>query len=155
SLTFLQALRNGDGGVVGLDGARATLVSPDGRHVYVASGGLPRGPAGHALVALARGPATGLLPLLPASGHGGGGVMGLFGVYAIAFAPGGATLYAASFGANSLAVFDRDADTGALDFRQVIFDGPAHLGGAHAVAASPDARHVYVGAFNEPAVTWF
>src|SRR5262249_58161052 len=46
SLTFVQALRNGVGGVVGLTGARAVLVSPDGRHVYVASGGVPRGPAG-------------------------------------------------------------------------------------------------------------
>src|SRR5262249_12763435 len=154
SLTFVQALRNGVGGVVGLTGARAVLVSPDGRHVYVASGGLPPGPAEHAIPGVARDPPTGRLTLLRTRRAGGDGVMGLFGVYAIAFAPGGATLYAASFGANALAVFGRDANTGVLDFRQVIFDGPADLGGAHAVAASPDGGHVYVAAFNEPAVTW-
>jgi len=155
SLTFVQALRNGVGGVVGLTGARAVLVSPDGRHVYVASGGLPGEPADHAIAGFARDPATGLLTFLDARIDGVDGVMGLFGVYAIAFAPGGATLYAASFGANALAVFGRDANTGVLDFRQVVFDGPADLGGAHAVAASPDGGHVYVAAFNEPAVTWF
>lgn len=155
ALTLLQVLRNGIGGVFGLGGARVTLVSPDGRHVYVGSGAILVSPTDNAIAAFARDPATGLLTFIDAYLDGTGGVAGLFGVYEIAFAAGGASLYAASFGANAVAVFDRDTASGALAFRQVIFDGPAALGGAHAVVASPDDAHVYVGAFAEPALAWF
>jgi 6-phosphogluconolactonase (cycloisomerase 2 family) len=155
ALSFLQVLRNGIDGVVGLGGARSTLVSPDGRYVYVGSGAILVSPSDNAIVAFARDPATGLLTFSDAWFDGVDGVTGLFGVYEIAFAAGGASLYAASFGANAVVAFDRDAATGALTFRQAIFDAPAALGGAHAVAASPDDAHVYVGAFNEPALGWF
>jgi 6-phosphogluconolactonase (cycloisomerase 2 family) len=40
-LRFLEAIRNGQGRVDGLRGARAVVVSPDGRHVYVGSGESP------------------------------------------------------------------------------------------------------------------
>src|SRR5262249_32968538 len=66
SLAVVQAMRNGVGGVVGLTGARAVLVSRDGRHVYVASGGLPGESADHAIAGFARDPATGLLTFVDA-----------------------------------------------------------------------------------------
>ena len=155
ALTFLQVLRNGTDGVLGLDGARVTLVSPDGLHVYVASGAILVAPSDNAVVVFARDPASGLLTFLHAYPDGVDGVSGLFGVYQIAFAAGGASLYGASFGANAITAFDRDTASGALAFRQVVHDGAALLGGAHALAVSPDDAQVYVAAFNEPALTWF
>ena len=154
ALTFLQVLRNGTDGVIGMGGARSTLVSPDGKFVYVGSGAILVSPTDNAIVVFARDPASGLLTFVEAQFDNVGGVDGLFGVYEIAFAAGGASLYAASFGDNAVAVFDRDAVTGGLAFRQAIFDGPP-LGGAHALVASPDDAHVYVAAFNEPALAWF
>jgi 6-phosphogluconolactonase (cycloisomerase 2 family) len=152
ALTFLQALRTGDAGASGLDGARATLVSADGLHVYVASGGIFVGPAAHAIAAFARDTATGLLTFVGAWENGVDGVQGLVGVYDLALTANGASLYAASFASNAVVAFVRDPATGALAFQQVIFDGPARTGGAHAVATSPDDAHVYVAAFAEPGI---
>ncbi len=147
ALTFRQVLRNGDGATAGLRGARTTRVSPDGRHVYVGSGGLPGSVADHAIAAFARDSETGLLGFAGAWFDDVDGVAGLAGVYDLAFAAGGASLYAASFGDNAVSVFDREADDGLLAFRQVLHDGAARLGAAHALAVSDDDRHVYVAAF--------
>lgn len=155
ALSFLQVLRNGAGGARGLDGARVAVVSPDGRHVYVASGGIGVGPVDHALVAFARDQTTGLLSFVDAYVDDTGDLNGLNAGYSIGFAAGGSVLAVASFGDNALAIFDRDAVSGALALRHVTFDGPAALGGAHAVAASPDDAELYVAAFNEPALAWF
>ncbi len=151
ALAFRQVLRNGAGGVSGLRGARTVRVAPDGMQVYVGSGGFPGPPADHALVTLARDPATGLLAFVDSLLDDVAGVEGLGGVYDLDVAPDGATLYAASFGDNAVATFDRDA-TGRLAFRQVRYDGGVRLGAAHALATSPDGAHLYVAAFGAPGI---
>lgn len=71
TLTFLQVLRDGVGGVDGLDGAWTVTVSPEGSHVYAA------GFADHALAVFARDPGTGGLSFVEAEVNGVGGVVGL------------------------------------------------------------------------------
>src|SRR5437867_6449551 len=74
---------------------------------------------------------------------GSSGVNGLRSADALALSPDGADLYAAGSGDSALAVFSRDAATGALTFieqeRQGSF-GVEGLGGASAVAVSPDRK---------------
>lgn len=154
-LAFRQVLRNGDGGASGLRGARTVRVSPDGAHVYVGSGGYPGALADHAIAAFRRDAGTGLLTFVDARFDDVEGVEGLGGVYDLVLAADGTSLYAASFGDNAVAVFDRDAADGRLAFRQVQYDAGVRLGAAHAVAVSPDDRHVYVGAFGEGGVQGF
>jgi DNA-binding beta-propeller fold protein YncE len=99
-------------------GATSLAISPDGRHAYAASGA-EAGGAG-AVAVLARDRATGALtPLRGRSGciAASGGcrrARGLRGAAAIALSPDGANVYVVSFLGCAVAVFDRDAGTGAL-----------------------------------------
>ena len=133
------------------------VVSPDGRHVYVASYG------SHAVAVFARSRRTGLLEQLPGQrgcvrhGRGGGCAPGraLGGPASIAISPDGRNVYVAASGSDALGVFARNRRTGAL--RQL--SGPsgcfsARPGGGctvgralnepTSVAASPDGARVYV-----------
>ncbi len=70
-LTFIEAQRNGGGGVTGLGGAWGVTVSPDGAHVYAASY-LDR-----AVAAFRRNTTTGRLTFIEARVNGSGGLAGL------------------------------------------------------------------------------
>jgi DNA-binding beta-propeller fold protein YncE len=132
-------------------------LSPDGRHVYVASYG------SHAVAVFARARRNGDLEQLPGRrgcvGHEGAGpcasARALARPSAVAVSPDGGNVYVAASGSNSLAVFERNRRTGAL--RQLpgakgclsqlagggCFDGRA-LNEPVAVAVSPDGARVYV-----------
>jgi DNA-binding beta-propeller fold protein YncE len=132
-------------------------VSPDGRHVYVASFG------SHAVAAFARDSSSGRLEQLPGRrgcvGHLGAGACSagraLARPSALAISPDGRNVYVAAAGSNALSVFARNRRTGAL--RQLpgvegclsqlpgggCFDGRA-LNEPVAVAVSPNGRRVYV-----------
>src|SRR5262249_42442556 len=69
ALTWLGAEQNGVNGVDGLDGPHEVLVSPDGRHVYVASD--------QSVAVFARDIATGHLTYVQHQKHGVGGSPGL------------------------------------------------------------------------------
>jgi DNA-binding beta-propeller fold protein YncE len=132
-------------------------VSPDGRHVYVASFG------SHAVAAFVRDPKTGRLEQLPGErgcvAHLGAGpcssARALARPSALAISPDGRNVYVAASGSNALAVFARNRRTGALTqlpgakgcLSQLAgggcFDGRA-LNEPVAVAVSPDGRRVYV-----------
>jgi DNA-binding beta-propeller fold protein YncE len=137
------------------------VVSPDGRHVYVASYG------SHAVAIFARARRTGYLRQL-------GGVRGcvrhqreagrvrncvaaraLGGPVAIAISPDGRSVYVAAAGSDALSVFARDRRTGALrqlggaagclSQRPGAGCGPARaLNEPTSVAVSPDGARVYV-----------
>jgi len=71
------------------------------------------------------------------------------GARGIAISPKGDSLYVASYQASNLVVLDIDAQSGKTKVRQIIKDeqGDVHgLGGAFAVACSPDGDFVYTSA---------
>ena len=71
TLAFVEAKRGGVDGVDGLIGAWSVAVSPDGRHLYVASF------ADQAVAAFTRDATTGALTFVEAQVNGIGGVVGL------------------------------------------------------------------------------
>ncbi len=112
--------------------ARRFAVSPDGRHVYVANG---------QLAIFERDAGTGTLTFIP------GPVLSGFG--GLVASPDGRHLYV--FSTAGLLVLERESTSGQLTFVEVIPplsaerpDGVEGLGGAAALAVSPDGRHVYV-----------
>ncbi len=89
-------------------------------------------------------------------------VEALYGVSGLAVSPDGAHLYATGQYDDAIAVFTRNATTGALTFVEVLHDGDAQvpltidgLDGAESVAVSPDGAHAYVAGFNDGAVAVF
>ncbi len=146
------------GGVAALAGASAVVVSGDGRHVYVASAGSnavlvftrdwnPLSPSFGALTAMASATMV----------DGVGGVNGLAGAAALALSPDGAHLYVAGAGDDAVAVFERSAASGALDWVEVEVDGAGSsaLAGAAALAVSPDGAHLYVSGADDAALAVF
>lgn len=151
-LVFVGAQFDGSLGVDGLDGAHAAAVSPDGKHVYVAAA------TDDAVAVFARDAATGALTFVEAEKDGSGGVDGLNGTEHLALSPDGNHLYAAGLLDHAVAVFSRDAGTGALTFVEVHKDGAAGvngLAGASWVTVSPDGKHVYVAGRFDDAVAVF
>jgi DNA-binding beta-propeller fold protein YncE len=133
------------------------VVSPDGRHVYVASYG------SHALAIFKRDRRTGVLEQLSGErgcirqGRGGGcaSARALGGPAAISISPDGRNVYVASAGSDALSAFARDRRTGRLRqlagaagcFSQRLGGGctPARaLNEPTSVAVSPDGDRVYV-----------
>jgi 6-phosphogluconolactonase (cycloisomerase 2 family) len=110
-LTSVQLLEDGVGGVQGLNGAAAVVVSPDGKHVYVGNGV-------NSIALFQRDPFTGLLTFDSLTAETVPDT--LEDVNDLDVSPDGQNLYAApedsSVGAPT--VFTRDALTGALTFLQ-------------------------------------
>ncbi len=146
-LTFVEAEFDGVGGVSGIDGADAVVVSPDGNHVYV--GAL----TADAIAAFARNSVSGELTFVEAYFEGFGGVDGIDGLRDLDISPDGEHIYTASNDTsgsvdNAVAVFSRDQITGELTYLEAIFDGVGGadgLGSPASVKVSPDGKHVYVG----------
>jgi 6-phosphogluconolactonase (cycloisomerase 2 family) len=142
------------GGFVSFPDARDLAVSPDGGHVYVA--------VTHQFNALlavfSRNAATGLLTFVETKENNVGGVTGLAQVSSVAISPDGAHVYATGNGENAVAVFSRNASTGALTFVEVQRDGVGGVDGLFRVASvgiSPDGAHVYAAGQFENEVAMF
>ena len=90
----------------------AVAISPDGRNLYVPT----YYPVG--LAVFARDSGTGLLSLLELQLPGQNGVDGLEGSRGVAVSGDGAQVYVTGADNDAIAVFDRDATTGALTFVQ-------------------------------------
>jgi uncharacterized repeat protein (TIGR01451 family) len=123
-LAVAAVARDGEGGVAGLAGAARIRLSPDGAHLYVAAR------ASNAIGHFLRDGSSGDLGFAGLTRNGdpapgtGGQVIGLGGASDVLVPADGAQLYAVARDDDALTVFDRDA--GALDYRDVFFDG---LGG--------------------------
>ncbi|NOZ28307.1 MAG: beta-propeller fold lactonase family protein [Chloroflexi bacterium] len=155
SLTFVEAV-DVFGSVAGVDSARAVAVSPDNLSVYVT--GKDDARTDDAIAVYSRNADTGRLSPVEMVQEGVNGVAGLNALTGITVSPDNRNVYAANIW-HTMAVFNRDPDTGALTFVQVLEDkvDVANNGllGAHVVAVSPDNRHVYVTGRRGDTVTVF
>ena len=145
----------------GLDRASGIAVSPDGRTVYVAAN------TGNGVAVLSRNRKTGKLTetgcVADANAACAKGT-GLKGATYPAVSPDGRNVYVASASSNAVAIFTRDAATGALTEQGCLTDATSAdanctkspgLRGASTVAVSGDGRNVYVAARDSSAVTSF
>ena len=145
-------------------GSNAVAISPDGRHVYVASS------RSDAIAVFSRSARTGALTqrqgaagCIAADGADrcAAGV-GLDGPNSVAVSPDGRSVYATSLHSDAVLTFHRDPSTGALAQAGCVAGQaipgctPSRtLDGADVVVVSGDGRSVYVGAFAAGTVTTF
>ena len=140
-LTFVQAVKNGLGGVNGITGPNSIAVSPNGANVYVV------GEFDDAVALFDRDPQTGKLTWIALAQDGVAGVTGLGGALSIALSPDGTSAYVAAELDDAVATFSRSPQTGALTFIGALHNGVGDvegLFGASALAVSPDDSAVYV-----------
>ena len=127
-----------DGLVNGFSNAGGLTVSPDGSHLYVASG--------DGLVTFQRDAATGEIAGEALLREGDGGAMGIVEPEDVLVSPDGDFVYTADR-TGAVAVFARDDLTGQLSFVEAHFDNMAGVDGigkARGLALSPGAEHLYV-----------
>jgi 6-phosphogluconolactonase (cycloisomerase 2 family) len=139
-LTFVEVLRDGVGGVDGLNGASAITLSADGAYVYVAA-------LDDAAVAIfGRNAGTGQLTFVGVERDGLERDAGIGGAERITIAPDGAHVYVSAN--ETVVVFNRDAGTGQLALAQVLrhrVDGVEGIEDPVQIALSADGSEVYVG----------
>jgi 6-phosphogluconolactonase (cycloisomerase 2 family) len=152
-LTVVEDYIDGDGGIIdGLAGAYSVVVSPDGYHVYVAGG------QDDAVAGFVRNATSGELSFFQVISDTGSVINGLDRARSLAISPDGKQVYVASMDADSLTVYDRNPNTGNLSFVEIHrdgFGGVNGLDGAHAVAVSPDGKHVYAAGSADDALVVF
>ena len=139
-LTFRQAVVD-SAGTDGLAGARSVAVTPDGRHVYVASS------SDSAVTFLARDDQTGDLTYVGRVRYSESAVDGLNWAESVVVSPDGAYVCVAGNSGDAVAVFARHAITGELFYQSQVEDGVGGVDGldsAIAAAFSPDGAYVYV-----------
>lgn len=151
SLDPIEVQEEGQSGVSGLEGASASVVSPDGKHVYVT------GSIDSAVVVFARDLATGNLTWRQQHTDDVGGIDGIAGADALAISPDGSHLYVTGPSENKIALFSRNAGSGALTFVGSYAEGGGidGLGGAGDIIVSPDGAHVYVAGTGEDKIATF
>lgn len=139
-LTYHSQVRDGAGGVDGLNSVRTTLVSPDGKTLYAI------GENGEGAV-FSRNTSTGALTLAQTLKNGVGGISGLGFGNAIALSPDGKHVYFNSGLIGGIVLFERNTTTGLLTFKKVAAQnntaGVQGLDNIRAVRISPDGANLY------------
>lgn len=150
-----QAVRALDGPAPFL-GSEAVAITPDGKHVYVASS------SSDAIAIFTRNARSGKLTqakgtagcIARKGANGCASASGLDGPNSVAVTPDGRSVYVASLKTNALLSFKRNRSTGALKKSGCIANEAipgCTLGrgllGPDVVSVSPDGKNVYVGAF--------
>ncbi|MEM7049881.1 MAG: beta-propeller fold lactonase family protein [Acidobacteriota bacterium] len=164
-LTFDRAWFEGADGVSSLLSPAGLSVSPDGLQLYVAATGA------NGVVVFSRDTATGSLTFLEARVDGDGGAGGspdaLLAPAAVLVTPdpagadaGGQHVYVAAAGSSAVAVFARDASSGALTWIGALANGDlsggetvASLAGVRALAFAEDGIFLYSAAATDAAVS--
>ncbi len=152
ALTYVQTVRNGVGGVTGLNGAFGSQLSRDGKHLYVC-GLLTQG-----LAVFERDQDTGTLTFVEAKLAGPTGVPNFGSPRTVDLDPSGQHVYVVASGSSAVAHFERDKDSGALTFvdnvRQGV-GGVTGLLGAGAAVLGPGGDRLYVVSFLDNALAVF
>lgn len=152
-ITLSGALQSDDPGVSNFSGPQDAVLSPDGKHLYVAAR------SSSALVVLARDASTGQLTFVTSYRDGDpGGVDGLFLLDSVASTNDGAFVYTASSNDDGISAFERDDTTGLLAYRTSFFNASLPEGGLNGVkqvAISPDGSHIYAAGNFDGAVVVF
>jgi hypothetical protein len=136
-----------------VNSASSVALSPDGAHVYATSFF-----EDNAVTLFDRNAGTGALTFVATYKDGAGGVEGLAAATAVAVTSDGAYVVATGYVDDALAVFSRNAATGALTFVEAKKrgrSGAAGLDGASGVIVSPDSRHVYATSEDDDSLTAF
>jgi CSLREA domain-containing protein len=134
--------------VRGMGGATGLTISPDGRHLYVASWG------SSAIARFLRN-SDGTLCYLGRVQDGVGGVTDLQGAWDITVTPDGDFVYAAAYTLGRVHAFARNPLNGALTQQQIVMPNEAGLpalNGAQRVALSPDGRSLHITALDNKAL---
>jgi len=151
-LSFVEMIKDGSGGVDGLEGAVSLAVSPDGAHVY-ATGRLD-----DAVAVFHRASVNGELTFVQVLKDGQFAVDGLDGARSVAISPDGRHVYVAGELEDAVTVFRREELFGTLSFLETLKDGQNGidgLDGVKSVVVSPDGGHVYAASSEDDAVTVF
>lgn len=138
-------------GVDGLAGAWAVAPSPDGRFIYVTA-------EDEHTLAVFRRDSGGQLTFLAVYKNAVNGIGGLGDARGVVVSPDGKQVYVAAAGDNAVTVFSRDTATGLLQLKQVYRDGVQGvdgLGGAFALALSPEGSQLYALGSAEAALAVF
>lgn len=147
-LIHLVTFTDGVGRVDGLDGAAAVLVIPGGSNLYVAG-------RDEDAIAVFHAP-RGVLKFLQVVRNGRHGVTGLIAPAALALSEDGRFLYAATAGGSTITAFRREASNGGLTFLDsFVVAGPPRVQNAHALATSPDGKHLLAASRTADAVALF
>jgi 6-phosphogluconolactonase (cycloisomerase 2 family) len=136
-LTFVEVQHQGALGVAGIAEPLALTISPDGAHLYVATG------EQSAVTVFARDKGTGHLTLRPPDAEAD---PGLIGIASVAVSPDGDFVYATRSNDDAIAIYRRNYKSGALSFVEMAaqgVDGVDGIYGVFWVAISPDGRRLY------------
>ncbi|MFC1563744.1 beta-propeller fold lactonase family protein [candidate division KSB1 bacterium] len=152
SLTFVEMEQQGSGGVTNMTQPTASVVSPDGKHVYVT------GYNDDAVVVFGRNSTTGELNYISNITNTAIGGTGLNAASYICISPDGAHVYATGNLDNAVVVFERDPGSGLLgyvEYEQQGVGGVDGLSGAQRVFITSDGKHVYVNGNTSNAIAAF
>jgi 6-phosphogluconolactonase (cycloisomerase 2 family) len=152
ALTYGGVLKDGVGGVDGLDYARDVTLSVDGKHIYVT------GNSDDAVSWYERNASTGALTYGGMLKDGVNGVDGLNGAQGITMSPDGKHAYVTGSLDDAVGWYERNASTGALTYVGMLKDGENGVDGldaARGVTLSADGNHAYVTGSNDDAVSWY
>jgi 6-phosphogluconolactonase (cycloisomerase 2 family) len=152
ALTWVAVYKDGVGGNEYLAGAYDVAVSPDGKHVYVASY------LEDAITVFLRNAGTGELTRLYVIEDGGFNPPFLDGANALLVSPDNNFVYVVSRLDDTLSVFERNTTTGGLTWRSHYIDGIRDvdgLDGARGIAIDPAGGAVYVASQYDDALAYF
>ncbi len=143
-LSYVENKRNGTsdaGGTISrMKGPRSLALSDDQENLYVA------GQSNNGLVVFERSTTSGTLTFMESFKDGVDGVDGLREILDVQVSPDDAHVYAAGFGEDEIAIFERSSTNGSLTFLERVRDGVDGVDGLENVAGlalSPDGNNLY------------
>jgi 6-phosphogluconolactonase (cycloisomerase 2 family) len=152
ALTYIEHEQNGQAGVEGLVGVWGLALSPDGKHLYVAS------QFDDSLTVFARDAGTGALSYVETRKQEEEEVDGMKGAVTVRVSGDGTHVYLAGSSEGAIAVFGRNPETGKLTFIENVRDRKGDvrgLGGVFNLVLTDDGRQLYAAAFDDGAIAHF